>query len=95
MRLQLSMLLLPMTTRANFCAMKFISFVDLEQLNSPKDVPLRFSKPACRALERLVPARGAERAAFAYHRLSQSFVVFSHGSTFRVGILSRRIGRAF
>src|ERR1700694_1906923 len=34
-RLQLSMLLLPMATRANFCAMKFISFVVLEQLNMP------------------------------------------------------------
>ena len=45
MRLQLSMLLLPMTTRANFCAMKFISFVDLEQLNRPKDVPLWLLKP--------------------------------------------------
>src|SRR2546425_893269 len=34
-RLQLSTLLLPMTTRVNFCAMKFISFVVLEQLNMP------------------------------------------------------------
>ena len=33
MRLQLSMLLLPMTVRANFWAMKFISFVLFEQLN--------------------------------------------------------------
>jgi hypothetical protein len=30
------MLLLPITTRANFCAMKFISLVLLEQLNIPK-----------------------------------------------------------
>jgi RNA polymerase sigma-70 factor (ECF subfamily) len=30
------MLLLPITTRANFCAMKFISFVVFEQLNMPK-----------------------------------------------------------
>ena len=35
-RLQLSMLLLCMTVRANFCAMKFISLVVLEQLNMPK-----------------------------------------------------------
>ena len=35
MRLQLSMLLLPMTVRANFWAMKFISFVLFEQLKSP------------------------------------------------------------
>jgi hypothetical protein len=34
-RLQLSMLLLPMTSRANFWAIKLISFVALEQLNSP------------------------------------------------------------
>ena len=36
MRLQLSMLLLPMTARANFCVMKFSSLVAFEQLNSPK-----------------------------------------------------------
>jgi hypothetical protein len=35
-RLQLSMLLLPMATRASFCAMKFTSFVAFEQLNMPK-----------------------------------------------------------
>src|SRR6266568_1529678 len=35
-RLQLSTLLLPITTRVNFWAMKFISFVVLEQLNMPK-----------------------------------------------------------
>jgi len=29
------MLLLPMTNRANFWAMKFVSFVAFEQLNSP------------------------------------------------------------
>src|SRR6267143_4523357 len=34
-RLQLSMLLLPMATRVNFWAMKFISFVVFEQLNMP------------------------------------------------------------
>src|SRR5262249_3129194 len=34
-RLQLSMLLLPITTRANFWATKFNSFVVLEQLNIP------------------------------------------------------------
>src|SRR6266849_10175958 len=36
-RLQLSILLLPITTRANFCATKFISFVAFEQLNIPND----------------------------------------------------------
>ena len=34
-RLQLSMLLVPMATRANFCARKFTSFVAFEQLNIP------------------------------------------------------------
>src|SRR5438046_9319854 len=42
-RLQLSMLLLPITTRANFCAMKFISLVLLEQLKRPKLRGPRFS----------------------------------------------------
>jgi hypothetical protein len=51
-RLQLSTLLLPMTTRVNFCAMKFISFVVLEQLNIPKlfgPSARAFSKPAAAA----------------------------------------------
>ena len=37
MRLQQSMLLLPMTARANFCARKFTSFVAFEQLNIPNE----------------------------------------------------------
>src|SRR6202163_4594074 len=48
-RLQLSMLLLPITTRVNFCAMKFISLVVLEQLNIPKPLGPKaraFSNPA-------------------------------------------------
>jgi len=32
------MLLLPMTERTNFWAMKLVSFEALEQLNMPKDV---------------------------------------------------------
>src|SRR5438552_1012179 len=44
-RLQLSMLLLPMTRRANFCAMKFISFVLFEQLKQPKALPVLARKP--------------------------------------------------
>src|SRR5487761_1082068 len=51
-RLQLSMLLLPMTTRLNFCAMKFISLVVLEQLNIPN--PLG---PKARALANPAAAR--------------------------------------
>src|SRR3989440_8405226 len=42
--LQLSMLLLCITTRVNFWAMKFISLVVLEQLNMPKECG-----PCCRA----------------------------------------------
>src|SRR6476660_8582959 len=48
-RLQLSTLLLPITTRVNFCAMKFISLVVLEQLNIPKPFgpnALAFANPA-------------------------------------------------
>ncbi len=36
MRLQLSTLFVPIATRVNFCAMKFISLVVFEQLNMPK-----------------------------------------------------------
>jgi len=35
--LQLSTLFVPMATRANFCVMKFTSFVAFEQLNKPKE----------------------------------------------------------
>src|SRR6267378_52922 len=54
-RLQLSTLLLPMATRVNFCAMKFISLVVLEQLNIPN--PLG---PSARAFAN--PAAAASRA---------------------------------
>src|SRR6267378_7910379 len=50
--LQLSTLLLPMTTRVNFCAMKFISLVVLEQLNIPKPFG-----PNARALSNPAAAR--------------------------------------
>ena len=42
-RLQLSMLLVPITTRANFCATKFISFVAFEQ----EKIPNALGPPAC------------------------------------------------
>ena len=35
MRLQLSMLFVPRAVRASFCAMKFISLVDLEHEKTP------------------------------------------------------------
>ena len=53
MRLQLSMLLLPMATRVNFCAMKFISLVVLDQLNMPNPLGHRaraFSNPVAAAV---------------------------------------------
>ncbi len=50
---------------------------------------------ACRALERFVPARGAERAPVAHHRLRQSFVAFSHDIYLSLRILSRRMEHAF
>ena len=62
-RLQLSMLLLPMTTRLNFCAAKFISFVAFEQLKTP-NVRARARPPppeaGRRAIQRLVPAGWAQ-----------------------------------
>ena len=42
-RLQLSMLLLCITERMNFCAMKFSSLVALEQLNMPKELAAPWS----------------------------------------------------
>ena len=39
MRLQESMLLVPITARANFWAMKFISLVDFEQEKKPMELP--------------------------------------------------------
>jgi hypothetical protein len=53
------MLLLPITTRVNFCAMYFISFVTLEQLNMPTDLvcvsPPGDREPGGRAVKGLVP----------------------------------------
>src|SRR3981081_4154632 len=54
-RLQLSMLLLRMTERANFWAAKFISLVVLEQLKMPKDLVAS----AARALAKPADARSS------------------------------------
>src|SRR5436309_7463405 len=51
-RLQLSMLFVPMTCRVNFCAAKFISLEALEQLNTPNDCG-----PRLRALSNPAAAR--------------------------------------
>ncbi len=44
MRLQESMLFVPMTTRASFWAMKFISFVDFEHEKKPIEFPPWWSR---------------------------------------------------
>ena len=75
MRLQLSMLLLPITDRVNFWATKFISFVALEQLNMPNDFvasrSLATANPAGRAVERLVPRSRPQPAVVPDERLRQ------------------------
>jgi len=63
--LQLSMLLLPMTDRANFCVMKFSSLVAFEQLKSPKLVgPLGVDgglEAGGGSIQGLVPRRPSQR----------------------------------
>src|SRR3954449_3441631 len=54
-RLQLSMLFVPMTTRVNFWVMKFTSLVALEQLNSPN----AFGLPAARTASKPLAARSS------------------------------------
>jgi hypothetical protein len=58
-RLQLSMLFVPMATRVNFCAMKFTSFVAFEQENTPEargPVGVASGRPdRGGAIERLAP----------------------------------------
>ena len=74
-RLQLSMLLLPMTTRVNFCAMKFISLVVLEQLNMPKPLgpsSRAFANPAAAAVESLIPGCRPENASVPHQWLRQA-----------------------
>ena len=71
-----------MTTRANFCIMKFISFDAFEQLNRPN----AFGPPAAAAvaepvggpIEGLVPGRGAQCAVLADDRLGQPGKWLSH-----------------
>ena len=76
MRLQESMLFVPITWRANFCARKFISFVAFEHEKIPNDVDASASRaranPAAARVERLVPGRGPKRAAVADERRGEA-----------------------
>ena len=71
-----------MATRANFCVMKFISFVAFEQLNKPNafgpPAGSRRAEAAGGPIERLVPGRGAQHAVLAHHRLGQPGQWLSH-----------------
>src|SRR5258708_35195761 len=63
-RLQLSMLLQPMTARANFCAARFISLVVLQQLKMPN---VLLESPA-RALANPAEAPSSASSQEASHR---------------------------
>ena len=64
MRLQLSMLFVPMAARMNFCATKFTSLVAFEHENMPNESgPSALhgrADPRCGAVERLVPRCGTQ-----------------------------------
>ena len=85
MRLQLSMLLLPMTDRANFCAMKFISLVALEQLNIPKELgPWRSTtdrNPLAARSRASFQVRRSEHAVLPNERFGESRVDLFHGES--------------
>ena len=81
-RLQLSMLLVPMTARLNFWARKFTSLVALEQLKLPNASGrgrVRGPEPGDQ-IERIVPCRGPQLAALRVtdERLGQSNVGLCH-----------------
>ena len=90
-RLQLSMLLLPRTTRENFCATKLTSLVAFEQLKIPigtrapsgRGRSSAARKPRDGPVERLVPRRGTELAALrvAHEGLGQANVRLRQGSS--------------
>ena len=89
--MQLSMLLLPTTTRANFWVMKFSSLVAFEQLKSPNVVgpcaSIAARKPAGGPVERLVPAGWAKLTGLpvsvAYERLREPDVGLGHARSLR------------
>ena len=89
MRLQLSMLLLPRTARANFWAAKLTSLVDLLQLKTPNVLGAvrlaRGSQPGGRPIQRLVPGRGTEdtgrAVAVANERRGEADVLLRHRRT--------------
>ncbi len=70
------MLLLPMTVRANFWAMKFISFVLFEQLNSPNALRAmprrrRAAKPAAARSSASSHVAGRSASGLADQRLTE------------------------
>ena len=75
MRLQESMLLVPITARASFWAMKFISLVDFEQEKKPMELPPWVSRavrnPSAARLERFVPRGRTKHAVVPYERLCE------------------------
>ena len=86
MRLQLSMLLLPRTARANFWAAKLTSLVDLLQLKTPNVLGAvrraRCPEPGGRPIQRFVPGRGTQDTgqaiAVAHERRGQADVLLRH-----------------
>src|SRR5690242_4462263 len=81
-RLQLSMLLVPMTTRVNFWVMKFTSLVALEQLNSPN----AFGLPAARTASKPAAARSSASSQVAGRSapFSRTIGCVSRVSVFRI-----------
>ena len=84
-RLQLSMLLLPMTLRANFCATKLTSFVALRAAEQPERLRAMLVDDAAqaggRAVERLVPRGRTQTSGLADQRLSQPTIRSRHAVT--------------
>ena len=96
--MQESMLFVPMATRVNFWARKLTSFVAFEPEHPERVRPVlvALGHEALRgAVERLVPARGAELARVADERLGEAGVLHRHLSSPAVvpGIASQAVGR--
>ena len=87
-RLQLSMLLLPITTRANFCAMKLSSFVVFEQLNIPN------ARGPCRSVVSRNPlaVRSSASSQLAGRSVSPSRISGSVSLTYRPDLVLDFIG---
>ena len=89
MRLQESMLLVPITARASFWAMKFISLVDFEQEKKPIELPPWVSRcgtePVGGTAQRFVPRGRTKHAVVPYERLREplqrAMLVTYHAAT--------------